>query len=344
MEDLYLNLKDSINDLKIFFEQIEKEKEEIKIRIQTAFTKLRNNLNEKEDELLLLIDNKFKEEFFDENMIKQAEILPKKIEKSLEKIKLINKNEKDKKEIELNQFINDCCNIEKNINIINKLKKNMEKYNTRQKGKIFFENDEDINRLCLSIKRLKFIYLENESEILSKDDFIKINNWIGGNNKFTLKYSTRRNTCNTDIFHEKCDNIQGCVFICKVIDKDIIGGYISVKIEKKTEFADDNKAFLFNVSKNFIKKNKKNNKRAIKNFNDSSFFIRFGSDCECLSISGNCTNDKKSKASLCTCNNSNYDTDNSNLFNEKQSNNFQIDVFEVFQVIEMQTLKKLYDK
>ena len=85
MEDLYLNLKDSINDLKIFFEQMEKEKEEIKIRIQTAFTKLRNNLNEKEDELLLLIDNKFKEEFFDENMIKQAEILPKKIEKSLEK-------------------------------------------------------------------------------------------------------------------------------------------------------------------------------------------------------------------------------------------------------------------
>ena len=123
MEDLFLNLKDSINDLKIFFEQIEKEKEEIKIRIQTAFTKLRNNLNEKEDELLLLIDNKFKEEFFDENMIKQAEILPKKIEKSLEKIKLINKNEKDKIEIELNQFINDCYNIENNINIIKKLKK-----------------------------------------------------------------------------------------------------------------------------------------------------------------------------------------------------------------------------
>ena len=123
MEDLFLNLKDSIKDLKIFFEQIEKEKEEIKIRIQTAFTKLRNNLNEKEDELLLLIDNKFKEEFFDENMIKQAEILPKKIEKSLEKIKLINKNEKDKIEIELNQFINDCYNIENNINIIKKLKK-----------------------------------------------------------------------------------------------------------------------------------------------------------------------------------------------------------------------------
>ena len=123
LEDLFLNLKDSINDLKIFFEQMEKEKEEIKIRIQTAFTKLRNNLNEKEDELLLLIDNKFKEEFFDENMIKQAEILPKKIEKSLEKIKLINKNEKDKIEIELNQFINDCYNIENNINIIKKLKK-----------------------------------------------------------------------------------------------------------------------------------------------------------------------------------------------------------------------------
>ncbi len=38
---------------------------------------------------MLKIDNKYKEEFFDENMIKQSELLPKKIEKSLEKGKLI---------------------------------------------------------------------------------------------------------------------------------------------------------------------------------------------------------------------------------------------------------------
>ena len=82
-----------------------------------------------------------------------------------------------------------------------------------------------------------------------------------------------------------------------------------------------------------MKKNKKNCKRAIKNFNDSSYFIRFGSDCEVLSLSGNCVKDKKSKAAVCTCTNSNYDADYYNIFNETSSSNFEIEVFEVFQVI-----------
>ena len=122
-------MKDSINNLKIFLEQVEKDKEELKLKIQTTFTKIRNCLNEKEDELMLKIDNKYKEEFFDENMIKQIEFLPKKIEKSLEKGKIISKNNENKGEIRLNQFINDCLNIENNINNINKIKNGMKKFN-----------------------------------------------------------------------------------------------------------------------------------------------------------------------------------------------------------------------
>jgi len=205
--------------------------------------------------------------------------------------------------------------------------------NSKEKEKIFYENVEEMNNFCSNIKKIKFIYCENDSEIISKDDFKKINNWIGGKNKFLLKYSTGRDTCNTDIFHEKCDNIQGSLFICKVVDKDIIGGYISTKILKKNEFVDDNKAFLFNLSKNFVRKNKKNCKRAIKNFSDSSFFIRFGSDCEVLALSGNCLKDTKSSACRCSCSNSNYDTDNSNIFNDNTTVSFKIENFEVFQVI-----------
>ena len=118
-----------------------------------------------------------------------------------------------------------------------------------------------------------------------------------------------------------------------MVDKDIIGGYISTKILKKNEFVDDNKAFLFNLSKNFVRKNKKNCKRAIKNFSDSSFFIRFGSDCEVLALSGNCLKDTKSSACRCSCSNSNYDTDNSNIFNDNTTVSFKIENFEVFQVI-----------
>ena len=333
LEELFLNLKDSINDLKLFFEKMEKDKEEIKLKIQATFTKIRNILNEKEDELVAKIDKKYKEEFFDENMIKESQSLPKKIEKSLEKGKFIIKNKENNGEIKLNQFINDCLNIENNINNINKIKNRMTNYNSKQERKLFFQNEEEIKRFCETINKITFIYYGNESEIVRDEDFIKINNWIGGNNKFILKYSTRRDTCNTNIFHEKCDNIQGSLLICKVINKDIIGGYISSKIEKKNEFVDDNKAFLFNLTKNLVKKNKKNSKRAIKNFNDSSYFIRFGSDCEVLSLSGNCIKDKKSRAGVCTCSNSNYDTDYSNIFNENSSSYFEIDVFEVFQVI-----------
>ena len=83
MEELFINLKDSINQIKILFEQLEKDKEEIKLKIQTAFTKIRKNINEKEDELLSLVENKYNKEFFDENIIKQSESLPKKIEESL---------------------------------------------------------------------------------------------------------------------------------------------------------------------------------------------------------------------------------------------------------------------
>ena len=79
LEELFINLKDSINRIKILFEQLEKDKEEIKLKIQTAFTKIRKNINEKEDELLSLVENKYNKEFFDENIIKQSESLPKKL-------------------------------------------------------------------------------------------------------------------------------------------------------------------------------------------------------------------------------------------------------------------------
>jgi len=41
------------------YEKIEKSKEELKIIIQKIFTKLRNVLNDREDELLLEVDNRY---------------------------------------------------------------------------------------------------------------------------------------------------------------------------------------------------------------------------------------------------------------------------------------------
>ena len=51
------NIEQSINEIKKIYEDINKNKEDLKIKIQTIFTKLRNELNKKEDKLLLEINN-----------------------------------------------------------------------------------------------------------------------------------------------------------------------------------------------------------------------------------------------------------------------------------------------
>ena len=55
LEDISINLEQKINELKLIYEKIEKSKEELKTNIQKIFTKLRNSLNVREDELLSYI-------------------------------------------------------------------------------------------------------------------------------------------------------------------------------------------------------------------------------------------------------------------------------------------------
>ena len=328
LENLSINLEKSINELKIFFEKIEKNKEELKIKIQNIFTKLRNALNDKEDEMLLEVDKKFNELYFNEDIFKEIEKFPNKIKISLEKGKLINENWKDNK---LNSLINDCLNIENNIKEINKINLIFNKFNSNNNTIDFYDNEDESNQILEIINTFRIIDVPL-STIIKNKDFAKINEWIGGNNKFILKYSAKRDGCNTDIFHEKCDSINGAVFICKVDGGDIIGGYLSAKIQKKNEFSDDNKAFIFNLTKNMIRKNKKSYKNAILNFSDSSYFIRFGSGCKVLVISGNCLNGNNSSSETCSCE-ANFDSQKTNIFNISGKTSFKVENFEVFQVI-----------
>ena len=117
-----MNLHESIKELKIICEKIEKNKEKLKMNIQNAFTKLRNAINDREDELLIIVDKKFKELYFNEDFVKESENLPKKVDLSLKKGKLINENWKN---FNLKILINDCLNIEKNIKEINIINQKM---------------------------------------------------------------------------------------------------------------------------------------------------------------------------------------------------------------------------
>ena len=140
LEDLSRNFDQSIKELKIVIEQINEKKEELKLKIQKIFTKIRNSLNEKEDKLILEIDEKFNNIFIKEQIIKESEKMPNKIKISLEKGKIL---EKDLKDNNLKIFINNCINIENNINEIKKINDDIKKCHSNKKIKIELNIDEN---------------------------------------------------------------------------------------------------------------------------------------------------------------------------------------------------------
>ena len=68
-------------------------KEKLKEKIQKIFTKLKTSLNDREDELLLEVDQQFNDLFFKEDFIKEGEKLPNKIKISLDALKFIINNQ-----------------------------------------------------------------------------------------------------------------------------------------------------------------------------------------------------------------------------------------------------------
>ena len=91
LEEFLNELEQSIKEIKVIFEKMNENKEELKIKIQKIFTKIRNALNEREDKLLLEVDNKYNELYFDEELIKESQNMPNKVKESLEKGKKIEK-------------------------------------------------------------------------------------------------------------------------------------------------------------------------------------------------------------------------------------------------------------
>ena len=138
LEDLSNTFLNSINEMKLIIDKINNNKEELKISIQKSFTKLRNAINDRENELILEVDKQF-EKIYSDNILNQSEKLTHKIQYFLEKGKNINKD-LEKNNDKLKSFINDCINIENYITHINALKKSIEKCNLN--SQINFENSE----------------------------------------------------------------------------------------------------------------------------------------------------------------------------------------------------------
>ena len=152
IEKLSINIPESINELKKIFEKINENKENLKKTIQKIFTKIRNSLNDREDVLLLQVDNKYENLLCNENVIKECEKLPKRIKESLERGKIIEKEWNNNKN-KLNELINDCLNIENNIKEINSINENVKKCKSINLNIKFSPKEERINKLIEEINK-----------------------------------------------------------------------------------------------------------------------------------------------------------------------------------------------
>ena len=215
LEDLSKSLQTSINVV----EKINKNKEEVKSNIKAIFTKIKNAINNRENELLSEVDKQF-EKYVNEKVVKENEKLQNRIKHSLEKGKLTDRvwNNNNNK---LNSLVNDCLNIEndiKNINMINDKIKESKSSNIEIK----FSSDEE---MALLKKIKEFGVLKKDNNVQNKIN-INIDNFNPQNINLVKKLSDHCGYGDSYIY----DGI--CFFVSKN-DENVLS-YIDSNSDKKS--------------------------------------------------------------------------------------------------------------
>jgi len=168
LNELSKTLDKSVEKLINAFENINKSKEELKTKIQNIFTKIRNELNNREDKLLSEVNDKFNNLYFNENIVKNNQKLPEKIKELIKTAENANKEYDDNK---IDAFINICINIENSIKNIKEINDDIIKCQNFDNKQIKFipENEELIKEFLEKIKNfgelknisLEFVEIEN---------------------------------------------------------------------------------------------------------------------------------------------------------------------------------------
>ena len=262
LEELSFSFQQSIDKLKNIFENINNNKEELKLNIQKIFTKLRNEINNREDILLNEADNLYNNIYFDENLLKKSEKITKQIKFNLENSKIIDNDWEDKnKSLSL---IYDCINLENNIKYITDINNNVTKY-TSNNFKIQFNSD--VETLINSIKNFGEITTQKledtfeevlmKSKIIENKEQIKLlKDWLPYKEKEKIKckliYDAKRDGDSAATFHSLCDNKEATLTIITTNDGKKIGGFLSKSFNGNKGSFEDNNAFLFSLNYNEI--------------------------------------------------------------------------------------------
>ena len=274
LEDLSKTLQQTIDDLKKIFNNINEKKETLKMNIQKLFTKLRNVLNDREDKLLLEVDKKYEELYFNEDIIRESEKLPTKIKESLDKGNLINKQWNNNK---LNSSINDCLNIENNIKIINKINDRVKKCNSIKSEIYFYPKDNEINKLLESLQNFGDINEGKPKVFDSVIDFDEqlVKPWLNYRQFSTeLLFRKTRDGSTPNDFHNKCDNKGITIVFIETTNGYKFGGYTELEWDHSGN-KKDKSTFIFSFN-NKEKYNARNNNNSIGCYSFEG--PRFGSD------------------------------------------------------------------
>ena len=330
MEELSNSFYKSIEDIKTIFDNIKEKKEKLKEQIQKVFTQIRNEINNKEDELLIEVDKTFDDLFFKEDFIKKSEKIPNKLQILLEKGKIALQDNIDNLVLLLGYGIN----IEKYIEYVNNIQEKIKFGSNIHNLEVIFHCQE--KKLIEEIKTLfKIVKNKNSdfSESLIYNDIEKQNqimNWIlEKTNKskiqFELIFKMSVNGNKLDNFYDYCDNISPTLILIKSKDK-LFGGFTPLKwVKEKGTIKDkSNQTFLFSL--NLMKKYDmiKKEQYAI---NIDNFCICFGNGD--LGF----YEDLKRGRTYANSNCHFFSNNNLELIGEKGKNKeFAIDEFEVFHI------------
>lgn len=151
LKNISSNFEEILKGLKNIIDNVNEEKDKIKLNIQKSFTKLRNALNKREDELLISIDNIY------EN-INTKEIVSREGEKLLNKLRLLLKIGESPEYNELNNtkklssLINVYLILENTLKGINSIKEEINKFNNENKLEINFDQNIDIDKFIESFQ------------------------------------------------------------------------------------------------------------------------------------------------------------------------------------------------
>ena len=160
LEKILKTFEDSIKELEELYKTIQENKEQLKINVQKIFCEIKVAIDKRQDEILLDIENKFKESYFDEDLIIKGKKLPKKIKNTLEKGKSIEEKWNNSKD-QLCFAINNSLSIEKDNDIINEIYEKINKCKELNIEIFFNPKEDEISNFIDSFNEFGSIEINN---------------------------------------------------------------------------------------------------------------------------------------------------------------------------------------